>query len=58
MVSIYVHVLMCLCPCVLVCIILGQALQYSRKQNRLLSFLQDPEVNQEDDVQSLRVLQR
>ena len=46
------------CVCVCVCVVLGQSLQYSRKKNRLLSFLQNPEVDEEDDVQSLCVLRK
>lgn len=39
-------------------VVLGQPLQHSRKKNRFLSFLQNPEVDEEDDVQSLCVLQK
>lgn len=37
--------------------LLGQTLQHGREEDRLVSFLQNSKVDEEDDVQCLRVLQ-
>ena len=39
-----------------VCVLLGQSLQNCGQQHRLLGLLEDPEVDQENDVESLCVL--
>ena len=44
----------CAPPCV--CVLLGQSLQNSGQQYRLLGLLEDPEVDEENNVESLCVL--